>query len=300
MSRAPLLDAALVRRRRRRSLSIRAGSAVPMPFLFAHAADDLRLRLSLVKRGFERALVAGPAGAPVADWLRGAGTNQVVRLDSVAEGVAPATEGVVADEHRLPFADATFDLVVSAMSLHATDHLPEALAAFRRVLRADGLLLAILFGGDTLIELRRAFLDADLAALGGVVPRVLPTVALADTGALLQRAGFALPVVDHEALAVRYRSLPRLFSDLREMGLTSALRDRPRRPLTRAHLGLVAAAYETLAGGPEARLPATFDLVSLSGWVPHESQQRPLAPGSARARLADALNDRSRIPSGEA
>ncbi len=196
---------------------------------------------------------------------------------------------VVADEEALPFAAATFDLVVSALSLQFVNDLPGVLVQIRRVLKPDGLLLAALAGGDTLTELRQSFAAAESEIEGGVSPRVAPFADVRDLGGLLQRAGFALPVTDVDRITVRYDHAFALMHDLRRMGATNALIDRRRTPLKRATLLRMAEIYAERFADADGRLRATFEIVWLLGWAPHPSQQQPLRPGSAQARLADAL-----------
>jgi hypothetical protein len=146
-----------------------------------------------------------------------------------------------------------------------------------------------MLGGDTLTELRQSFAAAEAEIEGGISPRVAPFVDVREMGALLQRAGFALPVTDVDRLTVRYPSAFALMQDLRRMGATNILAERRRRPLRRATLLRMAELYAQTFADPDGRLRATFDIVWLSGWAPHASQQQPLRPGSAAARLADAL-----------
>ena len=196
---------------------------------------------------------------------------------------------VVADAEALPFADGSLDLVVSALALHFVDDLPGLFVQVRRALMPDGLFLATMLGGDTLTELRQAFAVAESEIDGGLSPRVAPFADVRDVGALLQRAGFALPVTDSDRLTVRYGDVFALMRDLRAMGATNPLADRIRRPLKRATLLRMAQVYHERFADPDGRIRATFQLITLSGWAPHESQQKPLKPGSAKARLADAL-----------
>ena len=205
---------------------------------------------------------------------------------------------VVADEEALPFRDASLDLVVSALALQFVNDLPGTLVQIRRALKPDGLFLAALVGGETLTELRQAFAAAESEVEGGVSPRVAPFADVRDLGALLQRAGFALPVTDIDRLTVRYDSPFALMHDLRRMGATNALIERRRTPLRRATLLRMAEIYAERFADPDGRVRATFEIVWLSGWAPHPSQQQPLKPGSAQARLADALGTRE-ISTGE-
>lgn len=286
-SRAPqVFDRALIRRRLARALA-EGGE----DFLSARVAEDLRERLSVVKRDFRRVLDLGTPRLDVAAML--AGTLPEAEITRMAPVPAAQDAGrrreVVGDEERQPFAPGSFDLVVSCLSLHAVNDLPGALVQVRRALKPDGLFLGCLFGGGTLGELRQALSIAESEVAGGASPRVAPFSDLRDLGGLLQRAGFALPVADIEPLTVRYGTLFRLFSDLRAMGATNALVLRHKAPLRRAILMRAAEVYAARFADADGRLRASFDLVWLSGWAPHESQQKPLKPGSARMSLEAAL-----------
>ena len=197
---------------------------------------------------------------------------------------------VVLDEERLPFAEASLDLAVSNLALHWSNDLVGALVQIRRALRPDGLFIGALFGGSTLTELRQSLLIAESEMGGGAGARVSPFADTFDGAALLQRAGFALPVADSDRITVRYEHTLQLMADLRAMGETNLLIDRPRAPLTRAVLARTAEVYSERFGLPDGRIPATFEIITLTGWAAHESQQKPLKPGSAKMRLADALN----------
>ena len=205
---------------------------------------------------------------------------------------------IAADEEALPFRAASLGLVVSALALHFVNDLPGTLIQIRRALKPDGLFLAAMLGGDTLTELRQAFAEAEAEMEGGMSPRVAPFPDLRDLGALLQRAGFALPVSDVDRLTVRYGSVFSLMHDLRRMGATNALTERRRIPLRRKTLMQMAEIYARRFADADGRLRATFEIVWLSGWAPDESQQKPLPPGSAKMRLADALGT-TEIPAGE-
>jgi SAM-dependent methyltransferase len=189
----------------------------------------------------------------------------------------------------LPFARESLNLVVSAGALHWIEDLPGVFSQVRQALKPDGLFLAALFGGDTLVELRQAFAAAEAETLGGTSPRVIPFADGRDVGALLQRAGFALPVVDSERTTVRYADLMDLVRDLRRLGAANPLLARSRLPLRRATLARLDAIYRENFADPDGRLRVTVEVIWLSGWAPHASQQQPLRPGSAKARLADAL-----------
>ena len=192
---------------------------------------------------------------------------------------------MAADEEALPFRDASLDLVVSALALQFVNDLPGALVQIRRALKPDGLFLAALIGGETLTELRQAFAAAESDIEGGVSPHVAPFADLRDLGALLQRAGFALPVTDTDRLVVRYDTVFGLMHDLRRMGATNALLDRRRTPLRRATLMRMAEIYAQRFADADGRVRATFEIVWLSGWAPHPRQQQPLKPGSASTHL---------------
>jgi len=196
---------------------------------------------------------------------------------------------LVADEEALPLADASVDLVLSCTSLHHVNDLPGALIQIRRALKPDGVFLAALFGGATLWQLRQAWLAAEAALEGGASPRVAPFADLADAAGLLQRAGFALPVADSDTITVTYATPLNLMADLRGMGEANALIERRRTPTRRATLWAAAEHYATRFADPDGRVPATFEVLYLTGWAPAASQPQPLKPGSARTRLADAL-----------
>jgi SAM-dependent methyltransferase len=290
-----IFDRGLLRARRRRAVGRSAAT-----FLLDRAAADLAGRLAAVLRRFPLALDLGtPGDALRAALARLGSVDAIVTANtSPTMGSVRAALSVVADEEALPFRDATFDLVVSALSLQFVNDLPGTLIQIRRALKPDGLFLAALIGGETLTELRQAFAAAESEIEGGVSPRVAPFADLRDLGALLQRAGFALPVTDVDRITVRYDSVFPLMHDLRRMDAANALVNRRRTPLRRATLTRMAEIYGERFGGADGRVRATFEIVWLSGWAPHPSQQQPLKPGSAKARLADALGTRE-ISTGE-
>ena len=270
-------------RRLLRARLARAAAIGPATFLLDRVADDIAERLSAVLRTFD---IAVDLGTP---------TDAVRR--AIAERVGTVA-AVVADEEALPFRDASLDLVVSALALQFVNDLPGTLIQIRRALKPDGLFLAAMIGGESLAELRAAFAEAEAEVEGGVSPRVAPFADLRDLGALLQRAGFALPVTDVDRITVRYASPLALMHDLRRMGAGNALTERRRTPLRRATLRRLLEIYAERFADPDGRIRATFEIVWLSGWAPHESQQQPLAPGSAKTRLADALRTQE-ISAGE-
>jgi SAM-dependent methyltransferase len=266
-----LFDRALLRARQDRAR--RAGSET---FLLDRIVADLVERLQAVKRQFTHGVDLGTPG----DQVRRALAGQI-DLRSIA----------LPDDDRdpLPLAAESVDLVVSALALHAVNDLPGILAQVRRALKPDGLLLAAMAGGDTLTELRQAFAAAETEIEGGLSPRVAPFADLRDAGALLQRAGFALPVTDVDRIVVRYDNAFVLMQDLRRMGATNVLVERRRAPLRRATLVRMAEIYSERFADPDGRIRATFDIVWLSGWAPHDSQQKPLKPGSAKMSLEEAV-----------
>ena len=289
MAAGPILfDRELLRLRRRRALR-----GKPVTFLLDHVAAEMVDRLSLVKRSFSVAADIGTPTGALRDLMHER------KLAATIIGVdALAVSGVKADEEALPFADGSLDLVVSALSLQWVNDLPGTLVQIRRALKPDGLFMAALLGGDTLTELRQSFAVAEAELEGGVSPRVAPFADVRELGALLQRAGLALPVADVDKLTVRYATPFELIADLRGMGATNALMERRRVPLRRATLRRMAEIYAERFSDADGRLRATFEIAWLSGWAPHESQQQPLKPGSAKARLADALAT-IEVPAGE-
>lgn len=247
----------------------RARAAGPALFLHEDAAIELEERLNEVNKTFT-------SPALIADF---------------PEAFLPVLPGakVVADSELLDLEPGAHDLVVHAFCLHwAADPVGQIIQA-ARALRPDGLFLAVMFGGQTLAELRAVLAEAEIAATGGLSPRVLPMGEIRDLGALLQRAGLALPVADAVTRRVSYPDPLRLMADLRAMGQANALAARRRSFTPRAVIASAAARYAEAFGGPDGRITATFDMVWLTGWKPHESQQKPLRPGSAQVRLAEAL-----------
>jgi SAM-dependent methyltransferase len=272
------------RRLLRARLSRAARGAAP-DFLMLRAADDLADRLAGIRREFPRSLDLGTPTPHFAHTVAASGRSAPLRAASLR---APGVD-VIAEEEALPFAPASVDLVVSGLALQWVNDLPGALAQVRRMLAPDGLFLACFPGGASLTELRAALIEAEGELCGGASPRVSPFVDLRDLGGLLQRAGFALPVTDVDSFTLRYDSMFALCAELRAMGAANALVERSRKPLRRAVLLRAAEIYAERFSDPDGRVRATIELVWLSGWAPHESQQKPLAPGSAKMRLADAL-----------
>ncbi|MCK1279112.1 methyltransferase domain-containing protein [Bradyrhizobium sp. 61] len=262
-----LFDRALLHARQRR-----AHAQGEVTFLLDRVAEDMTDRLAAVMREFHAA----------ADlWTPGEGLIGLPSLRRIALDEAGA--------EKLPFAPESLDLVVSALALQFVNDLPGVLMQVRRALKPDGLLLAAMIGGDSLTELRQAFAAAEAECEGGVSPRVAPFADLRDIGALLQRAGFALPVTDVDRVVVRYANAFALMQDLRRMGAANVLIERRRTPTPRATLLRMAEIYAERFADADGRIRATFDIIWLSGWAPHASQQQPLKPGSAKASLAEAV-----------
>jgi SAM-dependent methyltransferase len=294
-----IFDRALLRKRRDRA----AAGFAAHDFLVREAAERLADRLDDVTRRFPVALDLGCHTGELADTLRGrGGIETLVQCDlSPRMAHAAARNGhptLCADEEWLPFAPASFDLVLSCLSLHWVNDLPGTLVQVRRILKPDGLFVAALLGGDTLIELRRALMEAEIDAEGGASPRVSPMAEVRDLGGLLNRAGFALPVVDSDTIAVTYPDPMRLMADLRGMGEANAVAAQRKGCTRRATLFGAFQRYAALAG-PDGRLPATFQVLTLTGWAPHPDQPKPLAPGSASRSLARALSDEPELPPDE-
>jgi SAM-dependent methyltransferase len=271
----------------------RAARQADLPdFLLRRAADDMAERLQGVQREFARILILGAYDGCLTQAI--AAASRGAELVVTAEASAPLLRRcpaprVQADEELLPFRDGAFDLIASALSLQFVNDLPGALIQIRRALRPDGLFLGAVLGGATLQELREAFMQAELELEGGVSPRVAPMADIRDFGGLLQRAGFALPVADSDLVTVTYASPVALMQDLRAMGAGNMLSERRKTPLRRATLLRTAEIYAERFPAAGGRVRASFEIIHLSGWSPHESQQQPLSPGSAKSRLAGAL-----------
>jgi len=251
-------------------------------FLLDTVCGDLAERLGAVLRDFRNAVDVGTPLAGLRDSL----VKRAGHIDH-ADLLASETED-------LQLAPQSIDLAVSALALQSANDLPGVFAQVRRALQPDGLFLAAMVGGDTLTELRQAFAAAESERDGGISPRVAPAIDVRDLGALLQRAGFALPVTDSDRLTVRYDNAFALMRDLRKMGATNVLVERRRAPLRRSTLLRMAEIYAERFSDSDGRIRATFDILWLSGWAPHESQQKPLRPGTAQASLAEAIRNTKR------
>jgi SAM-dependent methyltransferase len=250
----------------RRARALRQGAAL---FLHEEVADEIEERLSEVNKRFTAPAI-------------------VTAFPQVWQARIPAAK-IVADAPILDLAPEAHDLVIHMLALHWADDPVGQLIQCRRALRPDGLMIAVLFGGRTLHELRTVLAEAESRLTGGLSPRVLPMAEIRDLGAALQRAGFALPVADAVIRTITYRSAFHLLADLRAMAETNAMTARSRKPAPRALFAEAARLYAAHFPAPDDRIAATFEIMFLTGWAPDESQQKPLRPGSAMARLADAL-----------
>ncbi len=282
-----LFDRQLLRQRRER---VRATFS-DYDFLLQRAAIEMDERLDLVLRDFPIALDLGAGSGAMAIKLAARqSVGRVLASDHSPDLMAGLTgmTRLICDEEKLPFGEASVNLVTSLLSLHFVNDLPGALIQIRRALKPDGLFMAAIPGGQTLVELRTAFMLAEEEILAGVSPRVAPMADVKDYGALLQRAGFALPVVDSDLVTVTYESPLKLMHELRMMGAGNVLTDRLKKPLSRQLLERVVEIYRR-DYSIDGRINASFEIIYLSGWSPHASQQQPLAPGSAQSSLAAAL-----------
>ena len=291
-----IFDRNLIRLRRERV----ANTDTDIDFLERHVAEDLAERIETILREFKTVVDLGAH--------RGAVSQAVGRLDNVgkvialerAHGLLKNCKGlkVCCDEELLPLRPQSVDLVLSGLVLQHANDVPGTLMQIRQALRPDGLFLGVIPGGQTLHELRSALMTAEMELEGGSSPRVAPFGDVRTMGGLLQRAGFALPVVDSDVLTVTYADPISLMKELRAMGWGNALHERRKTFMRRATLMRACEIYIAEFGLENGRIPASFELITLMGWAPHESQQQPLRPGSATSRLADALGS-TEISSGD-
>ncbi len=295
-----IVDKPLLRQRLARALADGARRAdarqteAGATFLLDAVTDDLIERLGAVERHFETAVammgVTGRLAAKLAASGKAGAVHRIERLPGALAGPdGRLAAGIVGDEETLPLRAQSVDLIVSPLALTWTNDLPGALVQLRRALKPDGLLLAALAGSGTLTELRFAMTQAEAELTGGASPRVMPFADIREIGALLQRAGFALPVADRDLLTVRYATPFALFSDLKAMAASNVMSGRDRRPMPRRMLMRAAEIYVENFADPDGRIGATFEIISVSGWAPHADQQKPAPRGSANVSLAGAL-----------
>lgn len=263
-------------------------------FLRVRVIDDLESRLADTPRTFERGLELGAAGGDLSDRLLASGkAAAMLAADTAPAFSAMAAErgldAAIADAEDLAFPEAGFDLVLAPLTLHWVNDLPGALARIRRILKPDGLFLGALFAAGTLAELREVLTEAETEITGGLAPRLSPLPGLRDMAALMQRAGFALPVADRDTVTVRYREPLRLLTDLKGMGERAAFMPGAARPLPRRVLARALELYTQRHSDPDGRVRATFEIVHVSGWAPGPGQPQPLKPGSGKVSLAQAI-----------
>ena len=291
-----LFDYAQHRRNRTRA----AASFSEFDFLKTEGALRLADRLELVRRNFPLCLDFGCHDGLLTNHLKQTGkVETVIQADPTFEFAKTARvngPAIVSEAEQLPFAPAMFDAVFSCLSLHWIDDLPGLLTQMRALLKPDGLLLVSFLGGSTLNELRTSFAEAESEIAGGISPRAALMADIRDVGGLLGRAGLALPVADADRLTINYPDLFRLMADLRGMGEQNALQQRLRKPTSRQLFLRAAQIYQERYGQPDGSIPASFEIITLTGWAPHESQQKPLRPGSASHRLADSLDTTEHDP----
>ncbi|MFN7114390.1 MAG: methyltransferase domain-containing protein [Alphaproteobacteria bacterium] len=282
-----VFDRTLLRLRRDRA-AMKIGD---YDFLLRDVAARLCERMDMVRRVFPRVLDLGSHHGVLAQMLAARKGTETVFAADMSPRMARAVPAlsVAADEEYLPFAANAFDAVVSNLSMHWVNDLPGALVQVRRALKPDGLFMTAVLGGESLRELRDSLMTAELGVSGGASPRVSPFIDLRDMGALMQRAGFALPVVDSDIITVDYSHPIKLMQDLRGMGASNAVHSRLKLPTRRQVILEAARVYQEKYGDERGRVPATFQVIYAIGWSPHDSQQKPLKPGSAVVRLADML-----------
>lgn len=287
VERPKVFDRPLLRLRRERA----AKTGRLHDFLLARIGEELGDRLATINRHFARCACLGASDTSIADRLARSGKVGTVINGDISEIVAKSCgrPALACDDEAIPFAANSLDALVSVQSLHWVNDVPGALIQMRRALRPDGVFLSVMLGEETLCELRQSLLEAESERAGGASPRISPLVTVREMGLLLQRAGFALPVADADRLTARYDGPLELMRDLRAMAATNALTMRSRQFLPRGVLSRAIAIYREQFCDEDGRIPATFHLLYGLGWAPHDSQQKPQRPGSARRRLAAAL-----------
>lgn len=281
-----IFDRELIRLRRERA----ALNFNEHDFLFSWSKDQLKGRLDDINRTFPNVLQLGSRGALLPqDHDK---TGQIFTCDLARRSITPNLQNYFqASEELLPITPTSMDMVISNLNLHTVNDLPGALLQIRNCLKDDGLFIASMLGGETLHELRNVMTEVELELMGGASPRIAPFADKRQMGDLLARAGLALPVTDSDIITVTYDNIFKLFHDLRGMGESNAILARNKTPLTREFFMRAAQLYQERYAQEDGRIIASFEVIFLLGWAPHESQQKPLAPGSAKHRLADALNN---------
>ncbi|WP_442581913.1 methyltransferase domain-containing protein [Mesorhizobium sp. ASY16-5R] len=282
----PIFDTDLSMQHKRRALATPVAGA---DFLMRRVAEDLADRLATVERRFPDAAALFCVTPDAREVITASGKADTITRIEADNAFLDGGDGRLAPAETVPLPPESLNLAVSLLSLQEANDIPGVLIQICRALRPDGLFLGAMAGGGTLAELRESLLAAESEIYGGAGPRVFPFADVRDVGALLQRAGFALPVADVETVTVRYADMFALMRDLRAMGATNTLAARSRRPATRALFLRAAEIYAERFSDPDSRIRATFSIVWMSGWAPAPTQQKPLKPGSAKVSLADAL-----------
>ncbi|MEM8975584.1 MAG: methyltransferase domain-containing protein [Pseudomonadota bacterium] len=279
----------------------RAARSETIPdFLLERTAEDLSDRLAVTNRTFKDALNLSASTGQLERAFQLLSNVRSIASSESSKALAEFARSrvladvLVVDEEMLAFEAESYDLITSALTLQYVNDLPGTLTQIRRALKPDGLFMGALVGGATLTELRQATLAAEEELTGGASPRVAPMADVRDLGALLQRAGFALPVADSDVITVTYQTAFDLMRELKAMGASNVLMERRRVPMTRSLVTRIAEIYQERFATEDGRIAATFEILTMTGWAPHESQQQPLRPGSARSRLADALGTTER------
>ncbi|MBX3584337.1 MAG: SAM-dependent methyltransferase [Rhizobiaceae bacterium] len=283
-----LIDTSLLTRRKRRAVERAADGA---DFLMRRAGEDLADRLAAVSRHFKQGAALFCATSHARDVMLASGkVDKVIRIETDS-ALLGHDEGEIAAPGFVPLEAGSIDLAVSLLSLQDENDIPGMLVQIRRALRPDGLFLGVMAGAGTLAELRESLLAAEAELTGGASPRVLPFADVREAGALLQRAGFALPVTDVETVTARYSTMFDLMVDLRAMGANNPMNGRTRKPSTRDFFARAAQIYAERFSDPDGRIRATFSFIWMSGWAPAATQQKPLRPGSAEVSLARILKE---------
>ena len=282
----PIFDSKLRRQRLRRI----AKDYRSHGFLAERCAQDIGQRLAAINKSFPVVVNLSDLQGVMNEEVGAlSGSHYIVGSESPYMHSDMRCPRLIADDELIPFAAESVDLFISILTFQHVNDLPGVLIQLRRALRPDGLLLGAMFGGQTLTELRDAFAQAEVEVSGGLSPRVFPFVDVRDAGGLLQRAGYALPVVDSDVVTVTYASLGDLMRDLRGMGQSNVLIDRSKKPVSKSVMTQAEEVYRDMYADENGKLKATFEILYLTGWAPHDSQQKPMRPGTAKARLADAL-----------
>ena len=261
-------------------------------FLFNWALDNTHDRLEIIKRDFpQTALIGARHSKTVAERIKiGKNIRNLTILDTSPSLLDQQTETkITITEEFLPLPPQSLDMIISNLELHSINDVPGMLIQIKQALKPDGLFIATLFGGDTLTELRQCIAQAEVSIYGGISPHIFPFADKQQMGSVMQRAGFALPVIDSDIITVTYNDIFKLMTDIRGMGEGNAVKARDKKPLSRAVLMEAARLYQERFSDPDGRIRATFEIIFLLGWAPHDSQQKPLRPGSAKTELATAL-----------